>query len=57
MKGSMKKGDLANLQVEMVESMEKNMGNMEKKLETNMGNMEKKLEESMEIIEIGRAHV
>ena len=41
------KGDLANLQVEMAESMEKNMGNMEKKLETNMGNMEKKLETNM----------
>ena len=57
MKGSVKTGDLANLQVEMAESMgnmekklETNMGNMEKKLETNMGNMEKKLEESMEII-------
>ena len=48
MKGSIKTGDLANLQVEMVESM----GNMEKKLEESMEtNMEKKmekLEESME---------
>lgn len=46
MKGLVKTRDLANLQVEMAESM----GNMEKKLETNMGNMEKKLEESMEKI-------
>ena len=45
MKGSVKTGDLTNLQVEIAESM----GNIEKKLETNMGNM-KKLEESMEII-------
>ena len=44
MKGSVKTGDLTNLQVEMAESM----GNIEKNLETNMGNMEKKLEESME---------
>ena len=51
MKGSVKIGDLTNLQAEMAESM----GNMEKKLEEsmemNMGNMEKKmekLEESME---------
>ena len=55
MKGSVKTGELSNLQVEIAESMENmekkletNMGNMEKKLETNMGNMEKKLEESME---------
>ena len=53
MKGSVKIGDLTNLQAEMAESM----GNMEKKLEEsmemNMGNIEKKmekLEESMERI-------
>jgi len=64
MKGSVKTGDLTNLQEEMAEnmgkkmekleeSMETNMGNMEKKMEMNMGNMEKKmekLEESMDII-------
>ena len=49
--------DLYNMEKKLEESMETNMGNLEKRLETNMrnleknmGNMEKKLEESMEII-------
>ena len=44
MKGSVKIGDLSNLQVEMAESME----NMEKKLETNM---DKKFETIVNLIQ------
>ena len=40
--------DLYNMEKKLEQSMETNIGNLEKKLETNMGNMEKKLEESME---------
>ena len=45
-KGMVKTLDLYNMENKLEESMETNMGNLEK----NMGNMEKKLEESMEII-------
>ena len=50
MKGSVKIGDLTNLQEEMAENMGKKMEKLEESMETNMGNMEKKMKESMEII-------